>query len=53
MQQSKRKLFYSGKKKKHSIKTQLMVDNHGIIIHKTGYEKGRRPDYDIYKKNHL
>ena len=30
-----------------------MVNNHGIIIHKTGHKKGRRHnDYDIYKKNH-
>jgi hypothetical protein len=29
-----------------------MVNNHGIIIHKLGYKKGRRHDYDIYKKNH-
>ena len=55
MQQSKRKLFYSGKKKRHTIKTQLMVNNHGIIIHKLEYKKERkkkRHDYDIYKKNH-
>ena len=29
-----------------------MVNNHGIIIHKLGYKKGRRHDYDIYKENH-
>ena len=29
-----------------------MVNNHGIIIHKLGYKKGKRHDYDIYKKNH-
>ncbi len=29
-----------------------MVNNHGIIIHKTTHKKGRRHDYDIYKKNH-
>ncbi len=27
-----------------------MVNNHGFIIHKTGYKKGRRHDYDIYKE---
>ena len=48
----KRTVYYSGKKKKHTIKTQLMVNNHGFIIHKLGYKKGRRHDYDIYKKNH-
>ena len=29
-----------------------MVNNHGLIIHKSGCKKGRRHDYDIYKKNH-
>jgi len=29
-----------------------MVNNHGIIIHKTSNKKGCRHDYDIYKKNH-
>jgi hypothetical protein len=52
MYTNRRKIFYSGKKKKHTIKTQIMVNNHGIIIHKLGYKKGRRHDYDIYKENH-
>jgi hypothetical protein len=29
-----------------------MVNNRGYIIQKIGYKKGRRHDYDIYKKNH-
>ena len=29
-----------------------MANNHGYIIHKTGNRKGRRHDYDTYKKNH-
>ena len=29
-----------------------MVNNCGFIIHKTGHKKGRRHDYDVYKKNH-
>jgi len=46
-------VYYLGKKKRHTVKTQIMVNNHGIIIHKIGYKKGgRRHDYDIYKKNH-
>jgi hypothetical protein len=48
----KRKAFYSGKKKRHAVKNQIMVNNHGFIIHKVGYKKGRRHDYDIYKNNH-
>ena len=43
---NKRKnVLYSGNKKRHTVKTQLMVNNHGIIIHKTDHKKGRRHDY--------
>ena len=38
----KRKAYYSGKKKKHTVKIQLMVNDHGIIIHKSAKKKGRR-----------
>jgi DDE superfamily endonuclease/Helix-turn-helix of DDE superfamily endonuclease len=48
----RRTVYYSGKKKRHTVKTQLMVNNHGCIIHKTGHKKGRRHDYNIYKENH-
>ena len=51
---NKRKMYYSGKKKKRhtAVKNQIMVNNHGYIIHKATHEKGRRHDYDFYKKNH-
>ena len=29
-----------------------MVNNHGHILHKAGHKKGKRHDYDIYKKDH-
>jgi hypothetical protein len=48
----RKKIFYSGKKKKHAVKNQLMVNNRGFIIHKLGHKKGRRHDYDIYKNKH-
>ena len=48
----RRKAYYSGKKKRHTVTNQLMVNNHGYIVHKLGHKKGRRHDYDIYKKNH-
>ncbi|HEY6536002.1 MAG TPA: transposase family protein [Candidatus Nitrosocosmicus sp.] len=48
---NKRKIFYSGKKKKHTVKTHLIVNNRGFIIHKLRFKKGRRHDYDIYKEN--
>ena len=44
----RRKVYYSlGKKKRHTVKNQLVVNNHGYIIHKLGHKKGRRHDYDI------
>jgi hypothetical protein len=48
---NRRRMYYSGKKKRHSVKTQLMVNNHGIIIHKSNHKKGQRHDYFIYKNN--
>ncbi len=29
-----------------------MVNNRRYILHKVGYKKGRKHDYDIYKNNH-
>ncbi len=46
------KEYYSGKEKRHTVKNQLVVNNHGYIVHKLGHKKGRRHDYNIYKKNH-
>ncbi len=46
-------MYYSGKKKRHTIvKNQITVNNRGYILHKVGYKKGRKHDYDIYKNNH-
>jgi hypothetical protein len=49
---NKRKMYYSGKKKRHTVKNQLMVNNRGHILHKVGYKNGRKHDYDIYKNNY-
>ena len=49
---NRRKMFYSGKKKKHTIKMQLLVNNRGYIIHKANHNKGKRHDYNVYKNNH-
>jgi hypothetical protein len=48
----KRKRYYSGKKKKHTIKTQYMVNSEGTILHKTGHDRGRIHDYEIFKNKH-
>ena len=48
----RRKLYYSGKKKRHTVKNQIKVNNHGFISHKTNQKRGCRHDYNIYKNNH-
>ena len=48
----KRKTHYSGKKKRHSVKTQLTVNQDGLIIHKTGHAVGSTHDYTLYKHSH-
>jgi DDE superfamily endonuclease/Helix-turn-helix of DDE superfamily endonuclease len=44
----KRKTHYSGKKKRHTVKTQLAVNSNGLILQKTNHARGRRHDLDIY-----
>jgi hypothetical protein len=49
----RRKLYYSGKKKKHTVKNLYMVNKDELILYKTKHKQvGRRHDYRIYKKNH-
>jgi DDE superfamily endonuclease len=38
----KRKSYYSGKKKKHIVKTQHMINRKGLILHNTKHKKGRK-----------
>jgi hypothetical protein len=47
----KRKTHYSGKRKRHTVKTQLMVNGKGVIMHRTNHARGRRHDYGIFKGN--
>jgi len=48
----KRKTHYSGKKKKHTVKTHITVNEKGLIIHKTTHVKGSTHDYVLYKQHH-
>ncbi|MER5176626.1 MAG: transposase family protein [Candidatus Nitrosocosmicus sp.] len=51
----RRKMYYSlGKKKRHTIKNQLVANKPGFIIHKANHKKGcsRHDNDDVYKKNH-
>jgi hypothetical protein len=45
-------LYYSGKKKRHTVKNQITVNKNGYILHKAAHKNGRKHDYGIYKKNH-
>ncbi len=49
----RRKLCYSGKRKKHTVKNLYMVNKDEIVIYKTRHKQsGRKHDYRIYKNNH-
>lgn len=41
----RRKNYYSGRKKRHTVKTQVMVNKKGIILHKTKHVNGKKHDY--------
>ncbi len=38
----RRKIYYSDKKKRHTIKNQLMVNNRNYILHKVDHKKGKK-----------
>jgi hypothetical protein len=48
----RRKSHYSGKKKRHTVKTQVITNKDGIIIHKTPHVNGRKHDYELFKRKH-
>ena len=49
----RKRKFYSGKKKKHTVKNLYTTNQKGLLIYKTKHkQRGRRHDYRIYKKNH-
>ena len=46
-------LYYSGKRKKHTVKNLYSANQKGLIIYKTTHRQtGRKHDYNVYKKNH-
>ena len=48
----KRSTHYSGKKKRHTVKTQLTVNADGLIIHKTSHARGSVHDFALYRRSH-
>jgi len=48
----KRRLYYSGKRKKHTVKNLYAVNRKGLLIYKTRHKQiGKKHDYNIYKNN--
>ena len=49
----RRRLYYSGKRKKHTVKNLYTTNQKELIIYKTKHKQiGKRHDYKIYKDNH-
>ena len=49
--QKKQKLFYSGKKKKHTFKSQIVVDLESKKILCAAHSKGKEHDFQLFKKS--
>jgi hypothetical protein len=49
---AKRRTHYSGKRKRHTVKTQITVNKDGLILHKTPHARGSRHDYALFKWRH-
>lgn len=49
---TKRRSHYSGKKKRHTVKTQVTVNRDGLIIHKSPHARGGKHDYSIFRWRH-
>ena len=49
----RRRLYYSGKRKKHTVKNLYTINQKELIIYKTKHKQvGRKHDYKVYKDNH-
>lgn len=49
----RKRIYYSGKKKTHTVKNLYTANQNGLIIYKTKHRQtGRKHDYNVYKKNH-
>jgi hypothetical protein len=48
---NKQKQFYSGKKKKHTLKTQIVVDKKTKQVICTAFSNGKRHDFRLFKES--
>ena len=47
----KQKHFYSGKKKRHTLKTQIIVDKKKKLVVCTSFTNGKRHDFRLFKES--
>jgi len=47
----KQRSFYSGKKKRHTLKTQLVVDEVSQQVICPNFMHGKRHDFDLFKQS--
>ena len=50
---NKQKRYYSGKKKRHTIKTQVVADKKSGIVICTNFAVGKRHDFRLFKESNL
>lgn len=49
----RRRIYYSGKRKKHTVKNLYTANQMGLMIYKSKHKQiGKKHDYNIYKKDH-
>ena len=49
----KQRQYYSGKKKRHTLKTQLLVEKSTRKILAIAHDKGRRHDFHLFKRSKI
>lgn len=49
----KQKQFYSGKKKKHTLSVQVLIDLASLEILCTAYGEGKQQDFGLFKRSEL
>ena len=51
MSEKKQKKFYSGKKKKHTLKSQMIIEQETKRILCTAHSKGKEHDFKLFKRS--
>lgn len=51
--EKKQKRFYSGKKKRHTLKSQVVVETNTCEIICTAHGKGRQHDFKLFKTSQI